>query len=124
MYLWDYSELDTPGAKFKNLMASSLLKYCRYLTDSGFGEFELLFLRDKNKAEIDFLITKDKLPWLPIEIKSQNTSLLKTWTVFLPQIKVDLAVQVVKQANIFNTRSIEGTTCVVISADRFLRYLI
>jgi predicted AAA+ superfamily ATPase len=123
-YLWDYSELDTPGSKFENLMASNLLKYCHYLTDSGFGEFELQFLRDKNKSEIDFLITKDKLPWLPIEIKSQNTSLSKAWSVFLPQIKVNLAVQVVKQANIFNIKTIADTTCVVISADRFLRYLV
>ncbi len=55
VYLWDYSELSTPAKKFENQMASSLLKYCHYLTDSGYGDFELQFLRDKNKAEIDFL---------------------------------------------------------------------
>lgn len=124
VYLWDYSELETDAKKFENLMAASLLKYCHYLTDAGFGEFELFFLRDKSHAEIDFLITKDNLPWLPIEIKSQDTSHTKAWKTFLPQINVQLALQVVSKKNVFKKTIINNTTCIVLSADKFLQYLV
>src|SRR3989338_5371896 len=31
LYLWDWSEVNNPGARFENLIASHLLKYCDYL---------------------------------------------------------------------------------------------
>jgi hypothetical protein len=37
MYLWDWSEIDNESARFENLIASHLLKYCDYLTDTGIG---------------------------------------------------------------------------------------
>ncbi|MFH0908795.1 MAG: ATP-binding protein [bacterium] len=68
-YLWDASEVPDDAARLENLIACHLLKACQLWTDCGEGDFDLYYLRDKQKNEIDFLITRDKQPWLPVEVK-------------------------------------------------------
>jgi predicted AAA+ superfamily ATPase len=38
------------------------------------GKYELFFIRDKDKNEIDFLITKNSDPWILIEVKKSADS--------------------------------------------------
>lgn len=75
IYLYDWTEIEKPGFKFENLVASHLLKACHYWTDTGEGQFDLFYLRNKEKQEIDFLIVKDRKPWLCIEAKLSNTTI-------------------------------------------------
>jgi len=95
IYLWDYGEVENPAARFENLVACHLLKACNYWTDSGEGDFRLYYLRNKEKQEIDFLIVKDGLPWLPIEVKSSDVQPSQNWSRFLPQIGCNFALQLV-----------------------------
>lgn len=73
IYLYDWTEIDSPGIKFENMVASHLLKACNFWTDTGEGAFELFYLRNKEKQEIDFLIVRDKKPWLCVEAKYSDT---------------------------------------------------
>ena len=73
MYLWDWSLLTDTGAKVENFVASHLLKAVHWWTDNGLGDYCLYFLRDKEKREVDFLITKSEKPWLLVEVKSGQT---------------------------------------------------
>ncbi|OGQ89653.1 MAG: hypothetical protein A2289_06025 [Deltaproteobacteria bacterium RIFOXYA12_FULL_58_15] len=73
LYLWDWSEIEDPGARFENLVASHLLKWCHFTQDWGLTPLELHYLRDKEKREVDFLITRDKKPWLLVEAKLSDT---------------------------------------------------
>jgi uncharacterized protein len=95
VYLWDYGEVDNPAARFENLVACHLLKACDYWNDSGQGDFQLHYLRNKEKEEIDFLIVKDGRPWLPVEVKSSDTQPSPNWNRFLPQIECKFALQLV-----------------------------
>lgn len=70
LYLWDWSEISEEGARFENLVASHLLKWCDFTQDWGFEPLDLHFVRDKEKRETDFLIVKDKKPWILIEAKA------------------------------------------------------
>ncbi|OAI48762.1 hypothetical protein AYO45_04230 [Gammaproteobacteria bacterium SCGC AG-212-F23] len=72
VYLWDWSQVQDKGAKVENFVASHLLKAVHFWTDIGFGKYELYFLRDKNKNEVDFLITQDKKPWIMVEVKNSG----------------------------------------------------
>ncbi len=76
VYLWDWSLLKDRGAKYENFIASHLLKAVHFWTDMGFGNYELYFLRDKNKREVDFLIAKDDTPWFLVEVKSSKEAKL------------------------------------------------
>ena len=72
LYLWDWSEVADEGARFENLVASHLLKWCHFSQDWGHTPLELHFVRDKEKREVDFLVTREKKPWLLIEVKLSN----------------------------------------------------
>ena len=83
------------GAVFENLVALSLLKAATFWNESGYGEYELRYLRNKDGAEIDFLILKDKRPSLLLEAKSSDAQPSKHFKVFgkyLPGIR---ALQIV-----------------------------
>lgn len=69
VYLWDWSEIADLGVRFENMVASHLLKWCHFSQDWGHQPLELHFVRDKEKREVDFLITKEKRPWLLVEVK-------------------------------------------------------
>lgn len=95
VYLWDWSDISDIGAKTENFIASHLLKAVHFWTDCGFGDYDLYFLRDKEKREADFLVTKDRKPWFIVEAKhSSNSALSKSLFVFQQQTKAHHAFQV------------------------------
>ncbi len=124
LYLWDYSEITNPAAKFENLVAAHLLKACHYWTDTGEGLFELFYLRTKEKQEIDFLIVKDKKPWLPVEVKENDTQPSPHFKRFLPHLNCPLALQVIKQPNYQARYRVGDATLVVSSASSILPFFV
>jgi predicted AAA+ superfamily ATPase len=74
LYLFDLLHVESPAARRENLVALHLLKACHYWTDVALGEFELKFLRTKDGKEVDFLLTRDKKPWMLVECKSGQTA--------------------------------------------------
>jgi predicted AAA+ superfamily ATPase len=68
-YLWDWSEVSDAGSRFENLIASHLLKFCHYWQDVHGHRFELSYVRDLEKREVDFLVTLDGKPWALVEAK-------------------------------------------------------
>ena len=71
-YLWDWTLTADRGARIENFVASALLKAVHLWTDHGLGEYELHFIRDKQKREVDFVVTKDEVPWFLVEVKSSG----------------------------------------------------
>jgi predicted AAA+ superfamily ATPase len=63
-------------------VASHLLKACHYWTDTGEGTLELFYLRNKEKVEVDFLVTLDKKPLFTVEVKSGSRPLNTAFTKF------------------------------------------
>jgi predicted AAA+ superfamily ATPase len=101
IYLYDWTEIPNDGAKFENLIACQLLKSCHFWTDTGEGDFQLYYLRNKEKQEIDFLIVKNKKPWIAIESKLSETNIdLKSTRKFLDYLKCPF-VQIVKDEGVF-----------------------
>lgn len=72
LFLWDWSLVADEGARRENLVASHLLKAVQGWTDLGLGEYELFYLRDKGKREVDFLVTRAGQPWFLVEVKSSS----------------------------------------------------
>jgi hypothetical protein len=70
LYLWDWSMTPEGGARFENLVASQLLKYCHFVEDTEGHAMELRFLRDTDKREIDFVVLQDRKPLFAVECKS------------------------------------------------------
>lgn len=70
LYLFDIIPVTTPGARLENLAALHLLKSCQFWTDAAHGEFDLRYVRDKEKHEVDFCVLNDGKPWMLVECKS------------------------------------------------------
>ncbi len=82
LYLWDWASITDHGAKFENLVASHLLKYCHFLEDTEGSKMELRFLRDRDLREIDFVVLKNKKPIFAVECKSGDKALSKNIEYF------------------------------------------
>ena len=74
LYLWDWSSCENDGAKFENMVASQLLKYCHFIEDTQGYKMELRFLRDTQKREVDFVVIKDKNPLFAVECKTGEST--------------------------------------------------
>jgi len=94
VYLWDWSLIKDLGARSENFIASHLLKSVHWWTDNGFGEYGLYFLRDKDKREVDFLVTRNYKPWFLVEVKvEQSRSINKDLFYFQEKLRVPHAFQ-------------------------------
>lgn len=123
LYLWDWSEVEAPGPRFENLVAGHLLKAVHFWTDTGEGTFDLHYLRDKEKREVDFLITRDRKPWLAVEAKLSDRALSPAFGAFLPHLGCKRFVQVVKEPNLRTEVTLGDARGLVVSAADFLSSL-
>ena len=70
LFLWDWSCIESEGARFENLVASQLLQYCHFHEDTAGEEMELRFIRDAQKREVDFVVLKNRKPLFAVECKA------------------------------------------------------
>lgn len=94
-YLRDWSEIEDPGARAETFVACHLLKAVEGWTDLGLGRFELRYLRDKEKREVDFVVVRDRRPWLLVEAKTAETALSPHLAHFQRQVGAAHAFQAV-----------------------------
>ena len=67
--------------------------------DFGFGEYELWYLRNKEKEEIDFLITENGNPIFMVEAKFSDPTISANLIKFQNALQIP-AIQLVNQSNI------------------------
>jgi predicted AAA+ superfamily ATPase len=120
IYLYDWSEIDHAGPRFENLVASHLLKACDFWTDSGHGPWNLTYLRNKEKAEVDFLITIKDRPVLSMECKLTDVAFDPSVLSFAKHIGLKHHVQLVASPNVWRRQTIEGIDVIIASAERIL----
>lgn len=72
------------GTRLENLVACALLKEVQRAQDVDGAVLDLQFLRTKDGHEIDFLITREKLPFQLIEAKWKDNKLSPNFKKILP----------------------------------------
>ena len=124
-YLWDWSNIDDEGSRAENLIASALLKAAHYWTDCGIGQHALWFIRDKEKREVDFLVSRDKKPWFLVEVKlSSKAGLSKNLIYFKEKIKAKHAFQVALDAEYVPVDCFKHAGPLIVPARTFLSQLV
>lgn len=94
LYLWDWSQCKNPGARFENLVASHLLKYCHLIQDSEGDDMQLKFIRDAQKREIDFVVVKNQKPIFAVECKTGESSISPHIAYFSERSEIPIFYQV------------------------------
>jgi predicted AAA+ superfamily ATPase len=95
MYMWDPSLVEETAPRLENLIASHLLKFCHFMEDTEGYRIELQFLRDRQKHEVDFLVTVDGKPWFAVEVKTKKESLSSHLVYFAERLSIPFLYQVV-----------------------------
>ena len=125
IYLWDWINVEEDGSRYENLVASHLLKAVNFWTDCGFGQYDLWFVRDKEKREVDFLISKDKKPWFLVEVKlSSKGGVSKSLSYFHNILNTQHAFQVVFDMDYVQADCFKKTMPTIVPAQTFLSQLI
>jgi len=125
LYLWDWSLVKDSGARYENFIASHLLKAVHFWRDVGMGDYELYFLRDKKKREVDFLVTKNHTPWFLVEVKaSKKVSLSKSLIHYQQVTQATHAFQVVFDLGYIDKDCFEYKNPVIVPAETFLSQLV
>lgn len=94
LYFWDWAQATDRGARFENLVASHLLKYCHLHQDTEGDKMELRFLRDRDLREIDFVVLKNGKPIFAVECKSGERNLSKHISYFQQRTEIPEFFQV------------------------------
>jgi hypothetical protein len=119
VYLWDWSQVAEPGARFENLMACHLLKLCHALEDQAGFRASLHYVRDATGREADFLVAVDRKPWFMVEAKVGDEAISKPLAYLAARLEVPQVFQVVLEGR----RDFERDGIRVLPAHRFLAAL-
>jgi hypothetical protein len=118
LYFFDAGEAGSEGARFENLVALHLLKLRDTWNDRGLGEFELHYVRDKEKREVDFLLTERRKPFLLAEAKLADASPSPALRYFSERLRPARTLQVLRRG-----APSRHDDVLVLPASRFLRLM-
>lgn len=121
-YFLDWFYAPDGAARMENMVATYLYRTCLAMTDMGYGNYRLHYVRTLDKKEIDFVIARDNQPLLVVEVKMGDTTVSRPlrdrngWFLNTPTI----GVQVVNRRGVLQKYP-DNTW--IMSAERFLSLL-
>lgn len=108
LYFYDcgssYNQDD--GSRLENMVACALLKQVQLKKDTMGQNWDLLYVRDKQKREVDFVITYNKKAKYLIEVKSSDDSLSTSLKYYHRKLHPQESFQLV--LNLKNAQEKEG----------------
>jgi len=122
-FLRDWSGIQDEGQRAETFVACHLLKAAEIWTDMGIGTFELRYLRDKQKREVDFIMIRDNQPWFLVEVKKSDRTLSPSLAYFQQQSGAPHAFQVVLDMPFVNVDCFTRTDPVIVPAATLLSQL-
>ena len=114
LYLWDWSAVPDGGARFENLVASQLLKYCHLVEDTEGHRMDLRFLRDTDRREVDFVVMRGRSPLFAVECKTGDGGIGPSVKYFAERTPIPRFFQVHR-----GTRHFESGKVTVLPFGRF-----
>ena len=98
-YLRDWSGIDDTGQRAETFVACHLAKAVDGWNDLGLGDFELAYIRDKEKREVDLLVVRDGQPWILAEVKHGDDSMSPHLRFYQERLGAPFAFQVTVDAD-------------------------
>lgn len=96
IYFFDTGDIsENDGSRFENLVATHLLKEIHFKEDITGYRYELRYIRDKEKREVDFVILKDGKVEELIEAKYSESSLSSSLVYYAGRLKPTRVCQIV-----------------------------
>jgi len=122
VYLFNYPLILDIGHRFENMIALELYRAINSWNEQGYGNFNLHYIRNKEKEEVDFLISNNNLPILLIEAKNSDDKPTKPLINFQDELNIP-AVQLINQENIYKIYKNKTNKILIITAHYWLSSL-
>jgi len=116
VYFYNYSIIQDEAAKFENFAAIELKTRVDLWNTSTADKYDMFYLRNREKKETDFLITKNNKPYLMAEVKLSETKMEQHHKRFSQELGKIPVVQILKKSGVLK---VEDDRFFVVSADRF-----
>ncbi len=107
-YLRDWGQVADTGQRAETFVACHFAKAVDGWNDLGLGEFELAYLRDKERREVDLLVVRDGEPWILAEVKHGDDSLSPHLRYYQDRLRTPFAFQVVVDADYVDRNCFES----------------
>ncbi len=98
-FLRDWASIEDVGDRAETFVGCHLLKAVEGWNDMGLGNFELGYLRDKERREVDFVVVRAGKPWFLAEVKHHEGAMSGSLSYYQGQTKAPFAFQVVIDAD-------------------------
>jgi predicted AAA+ superfamily ATPase len=121
--LFDWVEVEQESIRFENLIALHLLKAVGLWKAMGESNPQIHYLRDKEKREIDFVISERGKPVCLIECKLAEEDLSPTLLYYQKKLSIPFAIQLLHKSGICKKMRVAGLIQWIISADQWLTVL-
>jgi predicted AAA+ superfamily ATPase len=96
VYFFDNGDvIGDEGARFENLVATSLLKRLHFLEDRDGYRYELRYIRDKEGREVDFAVVKEGELVELIEVKYSDETISRSLLYYAERLNPPRATQIV-----------------------------
>ena len=122
-FLRDWSNITNPGKRAETFCACHLLKAVDGWTDLGLGTFDLRYLRDTQKREVDFLVVRDGAPWFLVEMKYGQPAISPHLAHFQKQTGAPHAFQVSMDSDYVDADCFSHHDPVIVPAKTFFSQL-
>ncbi len=122
VYFYDYCMIAEDALRFENMVAVELNRAVTLWNDFGLGDFELRYLRNKEKEEVDFLVTENKKPVFMVEAKLSQTDVSPSLVKFQNVLHIP-AIQLVNKPNIARKIKNGSDSILIVSAASWLAQL-
>ena len=96
-YFYDTAQVRSNPLRLENLTACALLKEIHFRADVKGEDYQLFYLKNKDKKEVDFLIVQDSRPVCMLEVKSSQDTVSEGLNLFLRYFKKIKAIQLVQK---------------------------
>ena len=104
------------------MVAAELFRAVTLWNDSGYGDFSLHFIKNKEKQEVDFLIANNREPFLLVETKLTDTQPSKPLLTFQRALNIP-AVQLINEGEGYRLMSNNKNKILIAPAYKWLANL-
>jgi len=88
LYFFDWTTIPDAGYRFENFIAVTLLRMAARLTETGLGAYEIMYVRDREKREADFVLVKNNKPAALFEAKEGDAGISPAGRYFAGKLGV------------------------------------
>ncbi len=102
-FLRDWTEVRDEAARAETFVACHLLKAVEGWSDLGLGRFELGYLRDKERRQVDFVVVRDGRPWFLADVRRHEEPVSAALAYYQALLGAPFAFQIVVDAGFVDT---------------------